>query len=112
MNRRTLAIAVLVVSSLVSAQAVHAAPMTLPHTMHAMFGKTKLVSFSLRNDTPTALKLKAGDSVMIIEAGKTLAVKLPAGSSVTAEEPTPTLTAGAIIAQVTGDLSGVTIAIK
>ena len=112
MNRRILSTAVLVVSSLVCAQAVHAAPIALPHTMHAMFGKTKLVSFSLRNDTSTALKLKAGDSVMTIEAGKTLAVKLPAGSSVIAAEATPTLTAGAVIAQVTGDLSGATIAVK
>ena len=112
MNRRILSTAVLVVSSLVSAQAVHAAPMTLPHTVHAMFGKTKMVSFSLRNDTPASLKLKAGDSVMTIEAGKTLAVKLPAGSSVTAAEATPTLTVGAIVAQVTGELSGVTIAVK
>ena len=112
MNRRIMSTAILVVSSLVSAQAVHAAPVTLSHTVHAMFGKTKMVSFSLRNDTPTSLKIKAGDSVMTIEAGKTLAVKLPAGSSVTAAEATSTLTEGAVIAQVTGDLSGATIAVK
>ncbi len=112
MNRRILSIAVLVLSSLVSAQAVHAAPVAVPHAMQAMFGKTKLVSFSLRNDTPTSLKLKAGDSVMTIDPGKTLAVKLPAGTSVTAAEATPTLTVGAVVAQVTNDLSGATIAVK
>ena len=112
MNRRILSAAVLVVSSLVSAQAIHAAPLTLPSSVHAMFAKSKLVSFSLRNDSAAALKIMAGDSPMTIEAGKTLAVKLPAGSKVTAAEATSTLTAGAVITQVTGELSGATIAIK
>ncbi len=112
MNRRILSTAVLVASSLVSTQAVHAAPLTLPSTVHAMFAKTKLVSFSLRNDSAAPLKIMAGDSAMTIDAGKTLAMKLPAGTSVTAVEATSTLSAGAVITQVTGELSGATIAIK
>ncbi len=77
-----------------------------------MFGKTKMVAFNLRNDSATALKLKAGDSVMTIDAGKTMAVKLPAGTSITTEEATASHPAGAVIAQVSGDLSGVTISVK
>ena len=112
MNRRILSTAALVVSSLFASHAVYAAPVALPLPLHAMFGKTKMVSFNLRNDSATPLKLKAGDNVMTIEAGKTLNLKLPAGTSVTAEETTANYPAGTVIAQVSGDLSGVTIAVK
>ena len=112
MNRRVLSAAVLVVSSLFASEAVHASPLALPSTMHAMFGKTKMVNLNLRNDSAAPLKLKAGDSVVTIDAGKTLNLKLPAGTSITAEEATGNYAAGAVIAQVSGDLNGVTIAIK
>ena len=112
MNRRLLSTAVLVVSSLFTAEAVYAAPIVPALALHAMFGKTKMVNFSLRNDTGSPLKLKAGDNMMTIDAGKTVTVKLPAGTSVTTEEATATHPAGAVIAQVSGDLSGVTIAVK
>ena len=77
-----------------------------------MFGKTKLVNFSLRNDTATPLKLKAGDSEVTIEAGKTMPLKLPAGTSVTTQEATEGHPAGTVIAQVSSELSGVTISVK
>jgi hypothetical protein len=112
MNRRLLSAAVLVVSSLLSAEAAYAAPTTLPLSLHAMFGKTRMVAFTLRNDSSAPLKVKAGDSVMTIDPGKTLNVKLPAGTSVTAEDATTSHAAGSLIAQVTSDLAGATIAIR
>ena len=112
MNRRLLSTAVFVASSLFASEAVYAAPVALPLSIHAMFGKTKMVNFNLRNDTAMPLKLKAGDSSLSIDAGKTLNVKLPAGTSVTTEEATATKPAGTVITEVTGDLSGVTISVK
>ena len=112
MNRRIVSIAILVTSSLFASEALYAAPVALPHSVHAMFGKTKMVNFNLRNDTTTPLKLKAGDSSLTIDAGKTLNVKLPAGTSVTTEEATATKPAGTVITEVTGDLSGVTISVR
>ena len=112
MNRRILATAVLVVSSLSASPAVFAAPVAMPLSIHAMFGKTKMVNFNLRNDTALPLKLKAGDSLVTIDAGKTLNLKLPAGTNVTTEEATGTHAAGTVIAQVTNELAGVTIAVK
>ena len=112
MNLRTLSTAMLVVSSLFASEAVHAAPVAVATSVHAMFGKTKLVTFSLRNDTALPLKLKAGDSEMTIEAGKTLPLKLPAGTSITTQEATDNHPAGAVIAQVSSQLSGVTISVK
>ena len=112
MNRRLLSTAVLIVSSILASKAVYAAPVAFPSSVHAMFGKTKMVNFNLRNDTAAPLKLKAGDSSLTIDAGKTLNVKLPAGTSVTTEEATATKPAGTVITEVTGDLSGVTISVK
>ncbi len=112
MNRRTLSTAMLVVCSLITSEAAYAAPAAVPLSLHAMFGKTKMVNFNLRNDTAMPLKLKAGDTVMTIDAGKTLSVKLPAGTNVTTEEATAEKPAGTVVAQVTGDLSGVTISVK
>ncbi len=112
MNRRILSVAVLVVSSLCTSQAMFAAPAALPVSVHAMFGKTKMVAFNLRNDTAAPLKLKTGENVVTIGAGKTMNLKLPSGTSVTTEEATATLAAGTVIAQVTSELSGVTISVK
>ena len=112
MNRRTLSIAVLAVSSLFASEAVFAAPVAIPSSVHAMFGKTKMVNFNLRNDTAVPLKLKAGDSELTIEAGKTMPIKLPAGSSITTQEATTSNPAGTVIAQVSSELNGVTISIK
>lgn len=112
MNRRILATAVLVVSSLCASPAIFAAPAAMPMPVHAMFGKTKMVTFNLRNDTATPLKLKAGDSLVTIDAGKTLNLKLPAGTNVTTEEASATHPAGTVITQVTNDLAGVTIAVR
>ncbi len=112
MNGRILATAVLVVSSVFASEAVYAAPATLPLGVHAFFAKTKMVSFALRNETGVPLKLKAGDDVMTLEVGKTINLKLPAGSSVTAEEATKNHAAGSLITQVSHDLSGATIAVR
>ena len=112
MNRRVLSTVVLVASSFFAAEALYAAPVAVPISVHAMFGKTKMVSFNLRNDTATPLKLKAGDNPMTIDAGKTMNVKLPAGTSITTEEATANHPAGTVITQVSGDLSGVTISVK
>ena len=112
MNRRILSTAALVVSSLFVSEAVYAAPLAPSSSLHAMFGKTKLVAFNLRNDTAAPLKLKAGDSELTIEAGKTMPLKLPAGTSVTTQETTDSHPAGTVIAQVSSELNGVTISIK
>ena len=112
MNRRTLSSAVLVLASFCIPAARNASATVIPMPVHAMFSKTKMVSFNFRNDSGAPLKLKAGETVMTIETGKTLSVKLPAGTSVTAEEATANHTAGSVIAQVSGELAGVTIAVK
>ena len=112
MNGRMLATAVLVVSSVFASEAVYAAPTPLPSGIHAFFAKTKMVTFALRNETGAPLKVKAGDSVMTLDVGKTISLKLPAGSSVTAEEATTNHAAGSLITQVSHDLSGATIAIR
>ena len=112
MKRRILSTAVFVVTSLISSEAVYAAPAAIPVPVHALFSKSKLVSFSVRNDSAAPLKLKAGESSMTIEPGKTMPMKLAEGTRVTTEEASGSHEAGALIAQVSSQMSGVTLSIK
>ncbi len=112
MNRRSMFAITLAVASALASEATYAAPASLHVPVHAMFGKTKLVKFNLRNDSQSPMKLKAGESAMTIEAGKSVSVQLPVGTRVTADEDTTTHKAGDLLAQVSTDLNGATIGLK
>lgn len=112
MDRRTMYAISLAVASVFASEAVYAAPMSIHAPVQAMFGKTKLVTFHLRNDSTAPMKLKAGDSAMTIEAGKSVEVKLPVGARVVADEDSPTHKTGQLIAEVSSSLDGATIGMK
>ena len=80
--------------------------------VHAMFGKTKTVKLSLRNDSGAPIKLKAGETSMTLEAGKTMPLKLPEGTSITIEEATAKHAAGSVLTQVSSNLEGATVVIN
>ena len=79
-SRRSLFIAALVATSLLSSQAVHAAIIHVPTPRTPCSRESKPVQFSLRNDCGSTLELKAGDQTITVEAGKTVKVKIPAGT--------------------------------
>ena len=111
MNRRMIVVVCLSVASMFMSEAVYAS--TAVHVpVAAMFGKTKLVKFSLRNDSNAPLKVKAGDNPMTIDAGKSVELQLPVGAKIVADDDTTVHKAGDLIAQVSTELSGVTIAVK
>ena len=113
MKRRILVSAVVSVASIFASEAVYAAPaaaVSMP--VHALFGKTKLVNFNVRNDSATPLKLRCGDTLLTVEAGKTMDLHLPVGARVIAEEATNTHPAGSVITEVSSQISGATIAVK
>ena len=112
MNRRMLVAAAFVVTSLCASEAVYASPVAISAPVRAMFGKTKLVKFSVRNNTAAPLKLKCGETPMTVEAGKTADLQLPVGAHVTVDEATETHTAGSLLAEVTTSLSGATIVVR
>ncbi len=113
MNRRTLSVIAVAVASVFASGAVYAAPSAAIHApMHGMFAKTKLVKFSLRNDGSSALTLKVGEEVMTLEAGKSKALELPVGTRIVRQDGAGTEKAGALVTEVSKELSGVTIALK
>lgn len=112
MNRRTVFALSLAIASAFTSEAVFAAPAALHSPMHAMFAKSKLVKFSLRNDGAAPLTLKAGEETITLEVGKTKNVELAVGTRIVRQDATGTEQAGAVIAQVSKELSGTTIALK
>jgi hypothetical protein len=113
MIRRVVGSTMVLAAVLLAGETVYAAPMTAFNVpVQAKMGKTKLVTLQLRNDSSQPLKVKAGDSEMTLEPGKVTQVKLAAGTTIVAEETTPSFAAGTVVATVTSDLSHVTIALK
>ena len=112
MTTRHLFVSSLAALALAAAPALHASPLSITNPVHASFSKEKTVSISFRNDTSAPLELKVGDSLMKVEAGKTLALHLPVGTKVVANTSTPNLAAGSLIAEVATFLNGATLSIK
>lgn len=112
MNRRILYAITLAAASGCVSGAVYAAPLAVYAPMHAMFGKSKMVKFSLRNDGSSSLTLKVGEEVVTIEAGKSKAMELPVGTRILRQDATSTSQAGTLVTEVSKELSGVTIALK
>ncbi len=114
MKRRNL-IAIAAVALSVSPTApstVFAASAGMNAPVHAMFGQTKTVHYTMRNDTTASMELKVGEDVVNLEAGKSLEVKLPPGSRIVANSTTPNHTAGSVIAEVSDSLNGAIIHVK
>ena len=112
MNRRSVVAFTLAVASVFTTGAVQASPLSMHAPMQAMFGKTKMVKLSIRNDSAQAVTLKAGEDLVTIEAGKTKSLQLPVGTRIVTEVATPSHEAGTLVAQVAKDLEGATLALK
>jgi hypothetical protein len=108
---RSLLSITLAATCLLSSQAAFASPLAIT-PLHAKFGGTKMIQLSLRNTTSTSMELKVGDNLMTIDPGKTVSVKVPTGTRITANTATKTHEAGQLIVQVSGELNGATLAIS
>ena len=64
-----------------------------------MFAKNKTVKFSLRNDSGASLQLKVGDQIVSLDAGKTVALKLPVGTRILVNAATAKHQAGDLVAE-------------
>jgi len=109
--RAVFPIAVVIVGFMASAN-VYAASSNVPSVMRVGFAKTHNVSLSLRNDSGSLLELKVGDQVVSLEAGKTVAMKVPVGSRIVMNSASTNHAAGQVIAEVTTALDNATVAIK
>lgn len=109
--RSLFAISVAVVGLAVS-PSMYAAQTSIHMPIHAMFGKTKTIKFSLRNDSSSIMEFKVGDDVMKLDAGKSISLSLPVGTRILANIATATHPAGSLIEEVSNQLNGATLSIK
>jgi hypothetical protein len=109
MIRRSLFIAPLAVACLFISQAVYASPLNLVGPTHAMFSRSKTVKFSLHNASSASMDLRAGDTVMTLKAGETLAINLPAGTRIVTNVATNDHPAGTLVLQVATGFGGTTV---
>jgi hypothetical protein len=116
MFRSKLIVPALSVVCLFASQAVvptmaMASPLKAVPSIHATFGK-HMVSLNLANSTSAPLDVKVGDTPMTIEAGKTVKISAAPGTKITLSTASSTHEAGAVLAEVSGELSGATIRIN
>jgi hypothetical protein len=108
-----------VVGTMVAAVAMFAGPVAFasqpasnPTLAKVAYSKTKMVSFSLRNDTKDSVSVKAGDKDLTLQPGATVAVKLAEGTQIVATTATPNHQAGSVISVVTDQLSDNTLVLR
>ena len=104
--KRLYAVTAMVLSvSLLTSEAMYAAPLAIHSPVHAMFSREKLVKFSVRNTTDTPIKVKAGDVEMTLLPGKDVPMKLPVGAKIVVEEASTHYAEGSVLTVVSTDLS-------
>ena len=101
------------VASLMASEAVYAQPAAFHAPVNAMmFSHSKMVSFSVRNDSKTPITLRAGDVEMTLDPGKSHDVKIAVGEKVVAVNTTANYPAGTVLATANTDLSDTTIVLR
>jgi hypothetical protein len=111
--RRSLIAASMVAVGICSSPSVHASILKPTHTMFSSSNsKVKTISLTLRNDTGAPIELRAGDSVMKLESGGKMSVKLPVGTRILAGTETHKLKPGELVVEVSSELNGGTVIIN
>jgi len=111
MNRRFVVGTMVMAAALFSAQGVYAAPASNLAPLHTA-SKTKLVKFTLRNDSHATVTVKAGDTQMSLEPGKPMQVALPEGQQIIALQATAAGPAGSVVATVSQEYGGNTVVLQ
>jgi hypothetical protein len=112
MNRRSVMGVMVMAASLVSAQAVYAAPTAVRVPVNAIYSNVKMVKFTLRNDSSAPLKVKVGDNEMTLQPGAPVSVSLSVGQQIVAVETTAANKAGDVLATAIVGLSGATVSVR
>jgi hypothetical protein len=112
MIRRSLFVAPLAVACLFASQAVYASPVSVLSPVNAMFARSKTIKFELRNASASPMELKAGDTVMTLKAGETLAVNLAPGTRIVTNLASSDHPAGTLVLEVSGSMNGTTVTLR
>jgi hypothetical protein len=109
MKRQSVITAMVLGVSILSSEAMFAAPLAVHSPVHAMFSKEKTVKFNLLNATAAPIKVKCGDTEMTLQPGKDVPVKLAVGTKVVVEEASTHYTEGTVLTVVSSELSDATV---
>jgi hypothetical protein len=112
MNRLSVISAMVLAASVISTQAVYAAPTSIHTPVNAIYSNAKMVNFTLRNDSSAPLKVMVGNNEMTLQPGKPVNVKLATGQTIVAEETTASNQAGAVLATAIPGLDGATVSVR
>ena len=95
--------------SILTSEAMFAAPLAVHTPVHAMFSKDKLVKFNLRNTTDAPIKVKAGDTDVTLLPGKDVPMTLPVGTKIVVQEASTHYTEGSLLTVVSSALNNSTV---
>jgi hypothetical protein len=109
MNRRSVVIAMVLGASILTSEAMYAAPVAVHSPVYAMFSGERLVKFNVHNGTDTPIKVKAGDLEMTLPPGKDVPMKLAVGVKVVVEEASTHYAQGSILTVVNTELDNATL---
>lgn len=109
MKRLSVVTAMVLGVSILSSEAMYAAPVAIYSPMHAMYSTGKLVKFNVHNATTAPIKVKAGDADVTLPPGKDVPLKLPVGSKVVVQEASTHYSEGSVLTVVSDDLSEATL---
>jgi hypothetical protein len=99
--------------TLMAPQAAHASVGHLDLPANAAIGRSKVVKFSLIDESGAPLLLKDGDDIIKLEPGRSTNVKEPMGSRiVVVNSPVQSHKPGDVIVEVSRTLSGAIVHIK
>lgn len=110
--RRVLALSMVMAASIAASPAVYAAPFHHDGPLHVKGAKVKMISFSIRNDSASAVKVLAGSNELTIEPGKTVNAKLAAGEKIVAEDGLASAASGTVLAVMADQLKDATVVLK
>jgi hypothetical protein len=109
MKRLSVMTAMVLGVSILTSEAMFAAPLAVHTPVHAMFSRDKLVKFNLHNGADAPIKVKAGDMDVTLPPGKDVPMKLPVGAKIVVEEASTHYTEGSVVTVVSSELSDSTI---
>jgi hypothetical protein len=109
MKRQSMVLTMVAAASMLMGSALYASPIAIHSPVHAMFGKPKMISFSLHNRTNAPMTVTAGGKELTIAPGKTVDVKLPLGDKVIAQSASANYKAGDVLAVASPELGDATV---
>jgi hypothetical protein len=112
MNRRIVFGTMVMAASLLASEAVYAQPAAIRVPVHAIFSKSKMVSFTVRNDSKDAMRLSNGSSETLIAPGKSADFKVADGTKLVAVDTTPSYAAGTVIVTASNAIQDSTVTLR